>query len=285
MPSQSPTAEDPSRTLSHPRSRTHSKMSTSHHDHSRSRSRTRSYSPSRSRSRSRTRSQSRPRSSKIVVEKLTKNVHARHLDEIFGSYGEIQDLDLPLNHALMTNKGIAYILYTQPSYAEAAIAHMHEAQLDGAVIAVSTVLPRRNRSPSLRRPSSGRYGDVYREGPVRGGEDSYRAPATGHWPGKRSPPRRGGRGGAGRGRYGDRRVEDRNSYRPGRGYSDSPSRSRSPPPPAAGRRSPSYLSRSQSRGRASPSSARYRRRSPSYSSYASRSRSPNRDRGGGRGGR
>ncbi len=36
-------------------------------------------------------------SSKVVVEKLTKNVTEAHLREIFGSYGEIDRLDLPVN--------------------------------------------------------------------------------------------------------------------------------------------------------------------------------------------
>ena len=62
----------------------------------------RSYSRSRSRSRSRspTRSPSpvQPvRSTKIVVERLTKNINENHLREIFGQFGEIEDLDLPLN--------------------------------------------------------------------------------------------------------------------------------------------------------------------------------------------
>ncbi|KAL2415806.1 hypothetical protein ABEF95_012167 [Exophiala dermatitidis] len=73
-------------------------------------------------------------SSKIVVEKLTKNVTEAHLREIFGSYGRIESIDLPLNRQFMTNRGTAYILYDHPSGSEAAIAHMHEAQLDGAVI-------------------------------------------------------------------------------------------------------------------------------------------------------
>src|ERR1700761_6943840 len=47
-----------------------------------------------------------------------------------------------------TNRGTAYILYEAVSSAEAAIAHMHEAQLDGAVINVSIVLPRRKFSPA-----------------------------------------------------------------------------------------------------------------------------------------
>jgi RNA-binding protein with serine-rich domain 1 len=72
-----------------------------------SRSPIRSRSPSRGagnrryRERSYTRSVSRhsrgPQSSKIVVEKLTKNVDEAHLREIFGSYGQIESLDMPMN--------------------------------------------------------------------------------------------------------------------------------------------------------------------------------------------
>ncbi|GFN10773.1 RNA-binding protein with serine-rich domain 1 [Aspergillus tubingensis] len=70
----------------------------------------------------------------IVIEKLTKNVTESHLREIFGGFGDIQSLDLPMNKAFMTNRGTAYILYHDPADAEAAIAHMHEAQLDGATL-------------------------------------------------------------------------------------------------------------------------------------------------------
>ncbi len=80
-----------------------------------SRSTSRSRSPSRgdrrsyrdrSYSRSLSRDSRRMQSSKIVVEKLTKNVTEAHLREIFGSYGRIESIDLPLN------KQCAYI--TQP---------------------------------------------------------------------------------------------------------------------------------------------------------------------------
>ncbi|GJC97704.1 RNA-binding protein with serine-rich domain 1-A [Colletotrichum higginsianum] len=67
----------------------------------------------------------------IVVERLTKNINVDHLEEIFGQYGRIKDLHLPINGTLGTNRGTAYILYETEADAEEAIAHMHEAQLDG----------------------------------------------------------------------------------------------------------------------------------------------------------
>jgi RNA recognition motif-containing protein len=34
---------------------------------------------------------------KVVIEKLTKNVNEDHLREIFAEYGQIRDLDMPMN--------------------------------------------------------------------------------------------------------------------------------------------------------------------------------------------
>ncbi|KAL1866047.1 hypothetical protein Daus18300_006948 [Diaporthe australafricana] len=86
---------------------------------------------------------------KIVVERLTKNVTEEHLREIFGQYGPIDDMDVPLSRQFGTNRGAAYILYVNEVDAEAAIAHMHEAQLDGATISVSLLrLPPRHTAPT-----------------------------------------------------------------------------------------------------------------------------------------
>ncbi|QPC58387.1 hypothetical protein HYE67_000618 [Fusarium culmorum] len=140
---------------------------------SRSRSNSRSRSPSRSRSRGRERgdrgrSGSPPaRSTKIVVERLSKNINESHLQEIFGQFGRIKDLDLPMNRTFATNRGTAYILYDYEEDAEAAISHMHEAQVDGSAVNVSIVLPRRKLSPAP--PTARRGANIDPRVPFSGG--------------------------------------------------------------------------------------------------------------------
>lgn len=197
-----------------------------------------------------------------------------------------------MNKQFLMNKGIAYILYTDAKYAESAIAHMHEAHLDGAQINVSIVLPRRrfSRTPSPKAPPPDRFGEPrrFRDGPpTRGLPDrGYGRPpppraSPGYRVGGRRPsPRFAGRGAGYRDRY-----EERGVYRP---RSISPSRS---PPRRWGKttydgryRSPSYSRSPPPRRRDySPHRGGGRRRSPSYSSYGSRrsrSRSRSRDRVG-----
>lgn len=163
----------------------------------------RSASRSQSRSRSRSRSASpKLHSTKLVVEKLTKNIEEQHLREMFGEYGEIEDLDLPIGRNGF-NRGSAYILYYEEADAEAAIAHMHEATIDGSIINVSIVLP---RSKFSQNPP----------GAVRNANIDPRVP----------PPNRGGGGRSGRhgrGPRGGPRAE--NTYRPG---PEARARSRSP---------------------------------------------------------
>ncbi|KAF2654500.1 hypothetical protein K491DRAFT_569898, partial [Lophiostoma macrostomum CBS 122681] len=63
------------------------------------------------------------------------------LREIFGNYGPIKELRLPMNPVFNTNRGTAYILFEEIEDAERAIAKMHEGQIDGEKINVSIVLP------------------------------------------------------------------------------------------------------------------------------------------------
>ena len=197
----------------------------------------------------------------------------------------------------MTNRGTAYIVYSDTPEAEAAIAHMHEAQLDGAIINVSIVLPRRkfSRSPPPPRRGAPLYDQFEARAPppgsYRGGlpPPNYGPTGSGRY---RSPPLP--RRGSPHGRYGVRstpRDRDLDTYRP-RSFSRSRSKTRKT-------RSRSYSSRSRTRSplrrnrthgyRDSPPPLRggRRRRSPSFSSFSSysdRSRSRSRGRyGRGRG--
>ncbi|KAF1999633.1 RNA-binding domain-containing protein, partial [Amniculicola lignicola CBS 123094] len=73
----------------------------------------------------------------IIVENLTKNVKVAHLEEIFGRYGPVKDVSMPLNQTYGTSRGTAYIMFEEPEHADNALVHMHEGQLDGAVLSVS----------------------------------------------------------------------------------------------------------------------------------------------------
>lgn len=160
----------------------------------------------------------------------------------------------------MTNRGTAYVLYYDPADAEAAIAHMHEAQLDGATLNVSIVLPRRtfSRSP----PPAAHTGKANSRAKYGRGQHFDNRHSRASPPSRRSP-RRHGRA---------RHIERHDLYRPrSRSRSWSPRRSRSI----------SSRDRSVSPSRKNKSPRRRKRRSPSYSSYgysshSERSRSPSR---------
>ncbi|KMU90521.1 hypothetical protein CIHG_08410 [Coccidioides immitis H538.4] len=212
------------------------------------------------RDRSYSRSPSPPRrSTKIVVEKLTKNVNEDHLREIFGAYGDIQSIDLPMNRQFMTNRRDRRIYaITMPLMPSQQIAHMHER-------------PTRRRRPQCLHRSYPPHilRSHFQHGYPRAPNSTTGIPAPSRY---RSPPRR---------RFRAPRGMDRHDlYRP-RSVSRSRSRTRSPPPPA---RSPLYSSRSPTppprrRGRRdSYDSPRRRRRGSSYDSLSNRSRSPSRSR-------
>ncbi|KAI1101291.1 RNA-binding domain-containing protein [Jackrogersella minutella] len=217
-------------------------------------------------------------STKIVVEKLTKTINEDHLHEIFGQYGPIRDLDMPMNRQYNTNRGTAYILYIHEVDAEAAIAHMHEAVLDGTVINVSIVLPRQKFSPSP--PTASRGANIDPRLPAPGPRGGGRAGAAGSVGGGRGSGFGGGRPPRSPQRYGRPGRDNFDTYRP-RSYS----RSRSPPHRRNRSPSGSFGSRSRSprrRGGRRDSYNDYeddRRRSPSYDSLRGRSRSRSRGRG------
>ncbi|KAM0748322.1 RNA-binding domain-containing protein [Meredithblackwellia eburnea MCA 4105] len=130
--------------------------------------------------RGRARSRSPPPPSKsIVVQRLTKNVQAAHLEEIFEAYGKITDVDLPIVKRLGTHKGTAYITFATTAAADKAVEYMDRGQLDGSTISVFLEPPSpgsRSRSPTPppRRQSTN---NNYRGGGGGGGGGRVPLPA------------------------------------------------------------------------------------------------------------
>ncbi|EUC45931.1 hypothetical protein COCMIDRAFT_4967 [Bipolaris oryzae ATCC 44560] len=135
--SPSPRSGSPRRSVS-PRSRSRSRSRTrsrSPRSLSPRRNGRRSYTPN-SRSRSRGRSYTRsptprdaspaPRSAKIVVEALTRNVKEDHIREIFGKYGVIKDVRMPMNPTCMPPcRTFAVILLMAKQSTSIAVSHTY----------------------------------------------------------------------------------------------------------------------------------------------------------------
>lgn len=63
---------------------------------------------------------------RIMVSKLTRNVGRSHLNEIFGYFGEIKDVDIPVSKPYENHRGFAFIEYHKLESAEKAIELMND---------------------------------------------------------------------------------------------------------------------------------------------------------------
>ncbi|KAJ3880166.1 hypothetical protein F5051DRAFT_305606, partial [Lentinula edodes] len=87
----------------------------------------------------------------VIINNLTRNVVESHLRTVFGFYGQIVKLDLPLFTKSGQNRGKAALEFSQSSEAHIAASHMNGGQLDGAILKVElSDLPVRSRSPRSR---------------------------------------------------------------------------------------------------------------------------------------
>jgi len=157
---------------------------------------------------------------KIYIGRLSLNVNKQHLAEIFGTFGEIKDIELQPHrlHAHL-HRGFAHIEYVSPSGAEQACKYMEGGQIDGKEIVCVLVHgqpPHLSADRNRREPSP--YHRRRRRSPI---------PPSRHY-----PPQR---------RMGDRdrdRDRDRGRYNDRRGGYSPPSRNyrRGQSPPASSRR-------------------------------------------------
>ncbi|EPY53690.1 RNA-binding protein [Schizosaccharomyces cryophilus OY26] len=119
----------------------------------------------------------------VFVENLTRNVTREHIAEIFGVYGRINSIHMPLYRKSKTNMGFCYVTYSYPDQAANAVDKMNNGELDGEELFLSLKRPetksyrkrgyskvsdnfyrpnrfdndsryRRGRSPSLHSPRS-----------------------------------------------------------------------------------------------------------------------------------
>eukprot|EP01039_Chlorochromonas_danica_P005900 gene5900-6496_t len=149
----------------------------------------------------------------LYVSNLSRNVRLQHLQEIFGHYGHVKEVDLPIDRRNGMHHQAATVVYHNEKEAEQAMFYLDGGQIDGKVIKVSYVLvdgPKR-RSPSPLPPSSTTASSL----PASRREDERTRDSR---PSERSE--RLNRDHGERGRSRDRR--------------DSRSRLPPPPPPAAG---------------------------------------------------
>jgi len=148
---------------------------------------------------------------KIFIGKLSLNVNKEHLAEIFGTFGEIKEIDLPAHriHSRL-HRGFAHIEYVSSNGAEQACKYMEGGQVDGKEIVCVLV---HGQAPHFSSDRNRRELSPYRR------RRRSPLPPSRHYP----PPRRMDDRDRNRGRYNDRRG----GYSPpSRNYR----RGQSPPP-------------------------------------------------------
>jgi RNA-binding protein with serine-rich domain 1 len=93
--------------------------------------------------------------SRIHIGRLTRNVTKDHVIEIFSTYGEIKNVEYPVDRFHPQNgRGFCYVEYVNPDDAENAMKHMDGGQIDGNEVTAAPVLhpkPMGMRRSPMRR--------------------------------------------------------------------------------------------------------------------------------------
>lgn len=127
-----------------------------------------------------------PRALRIHIGRLTRNVTKEHIVEIFSCFGDVKNVEFPIDRLNCVGRGHCYVDYGDPDHAELAMKNMDGGQIDGQEITAAPILMLKTRPQQqpMRRMS-----------PLRGGG----RPMNNRWRGggggggggrRRSPPRR-----------------------------------------------------------------------------------------------
>ncbi|CAH8537177.1 unnamed protein product [Dicrocoelium dendriticum] len=117
-----------------------------------------------------------PAFTRVLVEKLTRNVTKAHVAEIFSVWGVVQSVDMPPDRLHPEfSRSYAYVTYDDPKSAADAVNFMNGGQVDGEVIRVTEVF---SRSTALGRTEL-RAGSIDRtQHNDREKDESKRAPES-----------------------------------------------------------------------------------------------------------
>ncbi len=95
---------------------------------------------------------------RLYVGNLSYDTTAEQLKELFSASGVVASADLVMDRQTGRSKGFAFIEMGSEEAATAAIAALHETELDGRKLNVNEAKPREERSSSNR---GGGYGGGY----------------------------------------------------------------------------------------------------------------------------
>lgn len=86
-------------------------------------------------------------SKKLFVGNLPWKVSEDELRDVFGQYGEIEDLIILKDKETGKAKGFGFVTYKESADADAAIEKLNNFELDGRNISVMEALPPKPRTP------------------------------------------------------------------------------------------------------------------------------------------
>jgi len=97
---------------------------------------------------------------RLYIANLPVTITEAQLQAAFAPFGTIANIFIATDRATASPKGFAFVTYGTSQEAQAAIAAMNGAQLDGRALAVSLArvpepVPVRRAAPPPRRPSPG----------------------------------------------------------------------------------------------------------------------------------
>ena len=106
---------------------------------------------------------------KLYVGNLSYSVSPKALEEMFGQFGEVEDVHVPTDRATGRPRGFAFVTMPNSQEAQKAIAELSGTQMEGRTIEVNEARPRKDEG------GGGGGGGGGGRGPRRsGGEGGFR---------------------------------------------------------------------------------------------------------------